>query len=168
MARAGMSSISYPQQTSLLLLRYSLNLNIFFISMLKRLQWWWLCELLYCLSSLALKFSIGVFLLRIVVHRSQTIILWTLMIVSAMMSIYFFLLFLFQCQPVEYFWGQYAGIDGHCIDPVIISRTAYVYSAISCWSDWSFCILPGFMVWNVQMNPRTKASVLLLFALGAV
>jgi hypothetical protein len=114
------------------------------------------------------KFSIGVFLLRIVVHRSQTIILWTVMVVSAVMSTYFFLLFLFQCQPVGYFWGQYTGMNGRCIDPVIISRTAYVYSAISCWSDWTFCILPGFMVWNIQMNPRTKASVLLLFALGAV
>lgn len=90
------------------------------------------------------------------------------MIVSGIMSSYFFLLFLLQCRPVNYFWTQYIGTNGKCIDPVIISRTAYAYSAVSCWSDWTFCILPGFMVWNIQMNPRTKASVLLLFALGAV
>ncbi|RDL36920.1 Uncharacterized protein BP5553_06272 [Venustampulla echinocandica] len=132
------------------------------------LKWWWICEQLYCLTCLTLKFSIGLFLLQITVHKSQTIILWTVMIVSGLMSIYFALLFLFQCRPVTYFWGQHAGMNGSCIDPAIISRTAYVYSVVSCWSDWTFCILPAFMVWNVQMNPRTKASVLLVFALGAV
>jgi hypothetical protein len=168
MALAGMSSISYQKPKSPLLLRYPLNPNSFSEPTLILLQWWWLCEQLYCISCLTLKLSIGVFLMRIVVHRSQGIILWTVMIVSAIMSVYFSLLFLFQCQPVSYFWGQFAGMEGHCINPVIISRTAYVYSSISCWADWTFCILPGFMVWNIKMNPRTKASVLLLFALGTV
>jgi hypothetical protein len=115
-----------------------------------------------------LKFSIGLFLLRIAVHKSQKIIVWVVMIVSGLTGIYFFLLFLFQCHPIAYFWGQYSSEKGNCINPVIVSRTAYFYSAISCWSDWTFCILPGFMVWNLQMNPRTKASVLILFAFGAV
>jgi len=131
-------------------------------------QWWWFCEQLYCLTCLTLKFSIGLFLLRIAVNKSQKIILWVVMIVSGLMSVYFFLLFLLQCRPIAFFWGQYTGMKGSCIDPLIISRTAYVYSAVSCWSDWTFCILPAFMIWNVQMNPRTKASVLCLFALGAL
>jgi hypothetical protein len=136
--------------------------------LLNPLSWWWHCEQLYCLSGLVLKLSIGIFLLRIVVHKSQSIILWSVMAVSTAMSIYFFFLFLFQCSPVSYFWTQYQGQHGHCINPAIISRTAYFYSSISCWSDWTFCILPAFMVWKIQMNHRTKVSVLILFALGAV
>jgi hypothetical protein len=90
------------------------------------------------------------------------------MAVSTAMSIFFFFLFLFQCSPVSYFWTQLQGQHGHCINHAIISRNAYFYSSISCWSDWTFCILPAFMVWKLQMNHRTKVSVLILFALGAV
>lgn len=136
--------------------------------LLKSLWLWWFGEQLYSLTSLTLKFSIGLFLLRLAVYKSQRIILWTVMAVSSLMCIYLFLLFLFQCRPIAYFWGQYTGMNGSCIDPWIVSRSVYAYSAISCWADWTFCILPGFMVWNVQMNPRTKVSVLLLFSLGAV
>lgn len=136
---------------------------------LKLVKWWWLGEQFYCLTGMTLKFTIGLFLLRIAVHKSQKTIIWTVMVVSGLMSIYFFLLFCFQCVPVAYFWGQYSSSGkGSCINPVIVSRTAYVYSAVSCWSDWTFCILPGFMVWNLQMNFRMKVSVLLLFALGAL
>ncbi|RQM06232.1 hypothetical protein DH86_00004007, partial [Scytalidium sp. 3C] len=102
------------------------------------------------------------------VHKSHAIILWIAMIVSGIMGIYFFFLFLFQCQPVDYFWTQYLGMEGQCINPVIISRTAYVYSIVSCCTDWIFCILPAFMVLRVRMNPRTKATVLVLFGLGAI
>ncbi|PMD30640.1 hypothetical protein L207DRAFT_391412, partial [Hyaloscypha variabilis F] len=132
------------------------------------LKWWWFGEQFYCLTSSTLKFSIGLFLLRIAVHKTQKVIVWIVMIVSSLMGIYSFCLLLFQCRPITYFWGQYSGIKGSCINPMIISRTAYAFSAVSCWSDWTFCILPGFIIWNLEMNPRTKVSVLLLFALGTV
>jgi hypothetical protein len=115
-----------------------------------------------------LKFSIGLFLLRIAVTRTQKTIIWLVMIVTATISLYFFFLFVFQCWPVSFFWEQYTGLQGSCINPDIITVSTYVYSAVSCCTDWTLCILPGFMVWNLQMNPRTKLSVSVILALSAV
>ena len=112
--------------------------------------------------------SICVFLLRIAVSKTQRVILYTVMAVSGTMSIYFFFLFIFQCWPVDYFWAQYTGAQGKCINSEIITVSTYVYSAVTCWSDWTCCILPGFMVWHLQMNPRTKVSVCIILALSAV
>ncbi len=120
------------------------------------------------LSNVAIKISICVFLLRIAVSKVQRGILYTVMAVSVIMCTYFFFLFVFQCWPVAYFWEQYTGAQGKCIDPKIITVSTYVYSAVTCWADWTCCILPGFMVWHLQMNPRTKLSVCVILALSAM
>jgi hypothetical protein len=117
---------------------------------------------------MALKFSVGIFLLRIAVERGQRITLYIVLAVSTIMSTYFFFLFVFQCWPVAYFWGQYTGMEGHCIDTSIILKTTYAYSAVTCWSDWTFSILPVFIVRKLNMNPRTKLSVILILALSAM
>ena len=44
----------------------------------------------------------------------------------------------------------------------------YTHGAISTWSDWTLGILPAFLVWNLNMNPRTKVSVALILGLGAL
>ena len=138
--------------------------------MLNSLPLWWFGEQLYCLAATTLKFTIGLFLVRITVKPYQRTIVWSVMAVSGIIGVYSFLLLLLQCQPVAYFWGRFNGngMRGSCINTVIISRSAYAFSAVSCWSDWTFCILPGFIIWRLEMNPRTKASVLILFVLGAM
>lgn len=47
-------------------------------------------------------------------------------------------------------------------------NATYAYSAISCLGDWIFAILPGFMVWNLKMNSRTKLSVALILGMGGM
>jgi hypothetical protein len=47
-------------------------------------------------------------------------------------------------------------------------NATYAYSAISCWVDWTLAIVPVFIVWNLQMNIRTKISVAMILALGAM
>lgn len=37
---------------------------------------------------------------------------------------------------------------------------------MSALTDWAFGILPIFFVWKMQMNPRTKISVILILSLG--
>ncbi|KAA8909684.1 hypothetical protein FN846DRAFT_941841 [Sphaerosporella brunnea] len=132
------------------------------------LKWWWACEPVYVLANMAIKFSIGIYLLRIAVHRGQRFIIHMVMAVSGVIGTYFFFLFVFQCWPVAYFWGQYTGMKGRCINPTITVKSTYAYSAISCWADWSFSILPAFIVWKLNMNKRTKLSVFTILALSAV
>ena len=61
--------------------------------------------------------SICLFLLRIAVSKAQRVILYIVMAISAIMGSYFFFLFVFQCWPVAYFWEQYTGAQGKCINP---------------------------------------------------
>ncbi|OBT76822.1 hypothetical protein VF21_04484 [Pseudogymnoascus sp. 05NY08] len=132
------------------------------------LKWWWACEPTYILTCMALKLSIGIFLLRIAVVRTHKIIIWTVIIVTEVYSTFFFFLFVLQCRPSAYFWTRYTGGSGTCIDPNITVQAFYGYSAISCISDWTVGILPAFMVWNLQMNFRTKLSVAAILAVGCI
>ncbi|KAL3424535.1 integral membrane protein [Phlyctema vagabunda] len=132
------------------------------------LKWWWACEPVYVLSNMALKFSIGIFLLRIAVARTHRIIIWTTVAVIEIYSVVFFFLFVLQCRPSKYFWTRYTGGSGTCMNPKITVDATYVYSAISCWSDWTLAIIPVFLVWNLQMNSRTKLVVAVILAMGAI
>lgn len=132
------------------------------------LKWWWACEPVYVLSNMALKFSIAIFLLRIAVAKTHKAIIWTTVTVIELYSAFYFFLFVLQCRPSAYFWTQYTGGKGSCINPKITVDATYVYSAISCATDWILGIIPVFLVWNLQMNPRTKLVVAMILAVGAI
>jgi hypothetical protein len=96
------------------------------------------------------------------------ITIWIVMGVVILFSIYYFFLVVFQCQPVTYFWTQYLGVVGKCVNPKMITGSTYAHSAISALSDWTLGILPIFLVWDLNMNLRTKISVALILGLGAL
>jgi hypothetical protein len=135
---------------------------------------WWTCEPLYVLSNMALKASIAIFLLRICVKKVHKYIIWTVTVVNEIYSLFFFLLFVLQCRPTSLFWLRYLPANdprvpsGHCMDATIVSNSFYGYSAISCFTDWTFSILPIFLVWELQMNSRVKVSVVLILAAGVI
>lgn len=117
---------------------------------------------------MALKLSIGVMLLRIAVARVHKIIVWVVVIVIEVYGAFYFFLFVLQCRPSAYFWTQYTGGKGTCIDPTVTVDATYAYSAISCWADWTLAIIPVFIVWGLQMNVRTKIGLSFILAMAAV
>ncbi|KAI6789848.1 hypothetical protein KC361_g8292 [Hortaea werneckii] len=132
------------------------------------LKFWWLCEPFFVISNMAIKASIGIMLLRLCVNRIHKIVIWTVLVVTQLYSLFFFFIFLFQCLPSEYFWTQYTGGEGSCMNTDIIVGVFYGYSAISCAGDWTFSILPVFLVWNLQMGRKEKISVVMILAVGAL
>lgn len=119
---------------------------------------------------MALKASIGIFLLRICVTKTHKIVIWAITGVTELYSLFFFLLFVLQCRPTSLFWLRYTADppNGSCMDAQVVSNAFYGYSAISCLSDWTYSILPIFLVWKLQMSLRTKVSVVLILAAGAM
>jgi hypothetical protein len=97
-------------------------------------------------------------------------------IIFSLFTTYFLFLMIFQCHPISYFWTQspYTTSDvppvegASCISREIIADSTYAHGALSAAADWTLGILPIFIVWNLNMNPRTKISVALILALGAV
>ncbi|RDW80888.1 hypothetical protein BP5796_05586 [Coleophoma crateriformis] len=134
------------------------------------MQMWWSCEPLYVLTSMAIKASIAIFLLRVCVKTAHKAIIWTVLITTEVYSFFFFLLFVLQCLPTSLFWNRYkeSPPDGKCIPGIIVYNSFYGYSAISCAADWTFSILPIFMVWGLQMDLRIKLSVVAILAAGAL
>lgn len=131
-------------------------------------QWWWAGEPVYILCNMMLKLSIGAFLLRIAVSRVYRFIIWSVMAVSTIVCTYCFFIIIFQCWPVAYFWGQFTGMEGSCINPNIITASTYAYTAMSCWSDWTYCILPALIIWNLQMNRRSKFTICTILGVGSM
>jgi hypothetical protein len=132
------------------------------------LQWWWACEPVYVLSNMAIKGSIAVMLLRLTVKTTHRIIIWVVLLITELYATFFFLLFVLQCRPSSYFWTQYTGASGSCIDTKVTVNAVYAYSALICVGDWVYAILPFFLVWKLQMSMRAKVLVALILAMGAV
>ncbi|MCJ1366845.1 hypothetical protein MMC16_005975 [Acarospora aff. strigata] len=57
---------------------------------------------------------------------------------------------------------------GSCISPHGIAAATYAHSAVSAAADWTFGILPVFLIWDVKMNPQTKISIAIILGLGAI
>ncbi|EME40870.1 hypothetical protein DOTSEDRAFT_137132 [Dothistroma septosporum NZE10] len=132
-------------------------------------QWWWLCEPLYVLSNMAIKASIAIMLLRLLVDVTQRTILYVVLIATELYSAAFFLLFVFQCSPVSYFWTRFAGAEGACLNTSAVTGAVYAYSAIMCVGDWTFSILPVIIVWKLEQLPkREKAMVGIILAMSAI
>lgn len=130
-------------------------------------MYWWLCELFYTLTTVLLRCSVAVFLLRICERKTQKWIIYGTMIIVVVFSTFYFLLAIFQCSPVDYFWNQYIqGTIGTCIDPKVFPDATFAHSAISATADWILGLLPIWVIWNLKMNVRTKVSVGIVLSFG--
>ncbi|KAL2003843.1 hypothetical protein VTN02DRAFT_2060 [Thermoascus thermophilus] len=130
------------------------------------LLWWWLGQLAYVITCIAAKISIVLSLLRLTIKRIHIMILWTDIVLTVIVGLLFWFLLMLQCRPVEYFWDKTK--DGQCLDTNVLYIVAYVYSITAAVCDFTVGILPVFLIWNLQMNPRTKWGVVGILSLGCI
>ncbi|KAH7119835.1 hypothetical protein B0J11DRAFT_71239 [Dendryphion nanum] len=128
---------------------------------------WWYCYMFYCVSMITSKLSIGWFLLRIAIKRIHSWIIYSAMAMSFIAGTVFFFVTMFQCNPISYFWDTDTQ-DGKCINIEIVIGLGYLYSAFSIISDFTFALLPAFLVWNLQLNRRTKMVLIPLLTMGCI
>jgi len=130
-------------------------------------QAWWFCFLFYAVTMISSKLSIGFFLLRITVKKIHIWIVYASMAISVLAGTVFFFVCLFQCHPVSFFWKiEIPG--GTCININVIIGLAYLYSVFSVISDFTFALLPGFLIWDLQLARTTKVMLFPLLAMGCM
>ncbi|KAH6645813.1 hypothetical protein BKA67DRAFT_86689 [Truncatella angustata] len=134
---------------------------------------WFFCYLFYACCMIASKMSIGCFLLRITVKKVHIWTIYTAMLFSVLAGIAFFLVTLLQCSPVNFFWervGTFYGNphNGTCVSVEVIIGLAALYSSFSVISDFTFAILPGFLLWDLQIDRRIKFTIIPILAMGCV
>ncbi|USP82283.1 hypothetical protein yc1106_09557 [Curvularia clavata] len=128
---------------------------------------WYFCYLFYSWSMICSKMSIGFLLLRISVRKLHTWIIYGAMCISVVAGGTFFFVCLFQCYPISYMWDR-TSQQGKCIDNTVISVLGYVYSTFSIISDFTFAIIPGFLVWHLQLKTRAKVALIPLITMGCI
>ena len=127
---------------------------------------WYLCYLFYSVSMMTIKVSIGFMLLRVSFKKIHVWILYGAIFVTIVASGTFFFVCLFQCSPVWYMWDKTA--EGKCVNGTVIAALSYVYSGFSILSDFTFAIIPGFVVWELQLKRRAKFALLPLIIMGCI
>ena len=132
------------------------------------LRAWYLCEVLYAPLSACIRTSIAVFLLRLAVRRWHRWTIYIILVITWVVSVGFFVPMVIQCLPPSYFWKQVKGAEGYCIHPAVVPITAIVHAIISAICDWVLGLLPIAILWDVQINRRTKIVVALLLSMGLV
>ncbi|KAH8198109.1 hypothetical protein TruAng_007730 [Truncatella angustata] len=130
----------------------------------------WLGEIAYILTSVFLKFTVGIFLLRICSHRWQTTVIWAVLAIVSMFNIVYLFIAISQCQPVDYFWNRVSslGAKGSCVSKELASGSTYAATAVNAFADWTLGLLPIALVWNLELNSRTKWSIAGILALGII
>ncbi|KAL4792187.1 hypothetical protein BDV19DRAFT_392359 [Aspergillus venezuelensis] len=133
------------------------------------LKVWWLGQMLYLWASAVSKIAIAVALLRLAVRRLHRFILWANCVVIVIIGLVFWLVLLFDCNPVSYFWERTNFLkQGTCLSTHVLLIIAYTYSCVTIICDFTLGILPVFLVWRLQMNKRTKLALMGIFGLGAI
>ncbi|CAJ2512379.1 Uu.00g053940.m01.CDS01 [Anthostomella pinea] len=130
-------------------------------------EFWWFCYLTYCWSMILSKASIALFLLRVTAYRIHVWIIWGAMAISFVTCMAFFFVTVFQCYPVSYFWDQYTQ-SGTCVNVEVIVALGYLYSVCSIITDFTFALLPAWIISHLNMKARTKIALIPLLAMGCV
>ncbi|KAH0362214.1 integral membrane protein, partial [Aureobasidium melanogenum] len=132
------------------------------------LMYWFFCELFYTLATTMLKFAIGLFFLRIAVNKWHILIIKTIMVCSAVFGLAYFFIVLFQCHPISFWWDLNPNHHGHCMSALVFSTAGYVVSALNGVADWTFGLLPIFIVKDLQMHHHQKVVVAVILGFAAV
>ncbi|KAF2193688.1 hypothetical protein K469DRAFT_745185 [Zopfia rhizophila CBS 207.26] len=131
------------------------------------LIFWYLCELFYVLSNCTLKISLGIFYLRVAMQRWHIMCIKILMLGTAFFGGCYFFMAMFQCIPISEFWNVHPATN-KCIPKAPTTGITYALSAVNAFADWAFGTLPIFIVWDLQMNIRTKILVVSILAFAAI
>ncbi|KIW07958.1 uncharacterized protein PV09_01859 [Verruconis gallopava] len=127
------------------------------------LVFWWLCELFYIPAAVFLKLSVGVFLHDIAINRYHVWIVRFMMVCSGLFGSAYFLLALFQCKPISAWWirkhSPYTRNYGWCFNNTTVVAMTFASSGLNSIADWTFGIIPIFMVKDLQMPTKQKRLV---------
>ncbi|KAL6233459.1 hypothetical protein BDW75DRAFT_190696 [Aspergillus navahoensis] len=133
------------------------------------MEYWWLCNISYAVSSVLAKVSVCIFLLRVMPFPCHRAVLYTVTALALCSGIPFLVLLIVQCSPVSFWWTRMRGdTDGHCGYVDAIAVMLYIFSASSALFDISVALLPIILVRKLQMNWRTKAAVAGLLGMACV
>ncbi|KAK3940295.1 hypothetical protein QBC46DRAFT_127916 [Diplogelasinospora grovesii] len=111
------------------------------------------------------KWSLGLFLLRLVTQTWHKVLIWIAMasLMAASISVCF--VFWLQCTPPAYLWDRRIP-GGYChINTTPVSFTLCILCVVV---DFFFSFFPWLFLWNLNMNQREKMIIAISMSLGFI
>jgi len=126
-----------------------------------------LWQLFYVASTVPVKASICISLLRITMNRLCRLILWGLIVLSCISTIMACIVVWSTCRPMAFTWDKTIK-GGKCSTLEAVIALSYVVSGVNIVTDWTCAVMPAFILWDVQMRKKLKISVCIILGMGAV
>ncbi|KAH7406883.1 hypothetical protein DE146DRAFT_676194 [Phaeosphaeria sp. MPI-PUGE-AT-0046c] len=126
-----------------------------------------LSEVFYILTTTMLKISLGLFFLRVLTKRWQRLLFHVLLAVSAIYGFFYVIKSIFVCGNPAKIADTMLG-SKKCLPTGLILATGYLYGTLNVIADWTFVLIPISVLLDSELDRRSKISVSLVMALGAV
>ncbi|KAF4303603.1 hypothetical protein GTA08_BOTSDO09534 [Botryosphaeria dothidea] len=126
-----------------------------------------LWQIFYVTSTVPIKASICISLIRIAVRPIYKRILWVLIGASIVSTIVALVVVFTMCRPMACTWDR--TIEGcQCGTLENVITLSYVVSAVNIVTDWTCAIMPIFVLWDIQLKPRVKLVACGVLGMGVL
>ncbi|PMD44631.1 hypothetical protein L207DRAFT_579565 [Hyaloscypha variabilis F] len=133
------------------------------------IEWLWIHALLNLVAIFFVKISVGLFLLRLVQGKG-----YKRFIIAMMIFLFFFTLaclgtLIFQCLPVRAIWEselQPPLGNARCYSTNVYRSIGLFNGSINIFTDVLFASLPIPIILTLQVNVRTKATLIAILSIG--
>lgn len=124
-----------------------------------------ICQSVYCPTTIPIKLSICVALLRIAgTQKRYRWAIYAIGIITIVAGLGAMVGIVASCTPTSAFW---TGPPEKC-NNAVNAFAAYFISACSILTDWSLAILPAVLLWNVQLKRAIKVTVAIILSMAAL
>ncbi|KAL8788429.1 MAG: hypothetical protein Q9213_001652 [Squamulea squamosa] len=120
------------------------------------------------LTLLVSKMSICLFLLRLSSFRKIRLGLHAMNIFLVTSHVPLTFLIIFQCSPISKYWHNPLEGPGYCFSKATVETIIIIQGIFSIVSDFVLAAFPIVLLWNVQLNKRTKVGLCMLMGLGVI
>lgn len=116
-----------------------------------------------------LKISIGLFFLQIVQHPTIRKVIYTTVGMSTIFGVAMFFFAIFQCGVYDDTWDFIAKrFSDRCVSDAAALGMTFTHGALTVITDWTFLILPFFILRRTMMAKRDKFAIGFVLAFGSI
>ncbi|KAK8109515.1 hypothetical protein PG999_007652 [Apiospora kogelbergensis] len=130
------------------------------------LRWQYIHGILLVVGISLVKISIGFFLLRLIKHKWYRRIVVVMQVFIAMFTISCVCTLVFQCVPPDATFELIRPPTAKCFDLVTFTNIGIFNGVVNITTDVAFVLLPIPMILKLQVNNRTKATLIFALSLG--
>ncbi|KAF8860952.1 hypothetical protein BDZ45DRAFT_672218 [Acephala macrosclerotiorum] len=130
------------------------------------LEWWFLAELFSVLAAALLRISATLHFRKLAETDAQQYLILFIGTGTTVYSAAFFLLQLFQCTPIHFFWTGWLGAEGRCMDQHRLAKMEYIFTIIGAYTDWCLAVLPVWLLWGTDLSRKSRSRIRVLILVG--